>query len=220
MEAMEQIVVIPLKSAFRVWGRLALEEAYRFKLELELTESGTEKAFILAFKFRCFLEIARGTAWRELFWGLQEVSGLRALVGPESQREVIDPELLKTLLPDHERSSAKNDRVAFLDIQIRGEPPLNWPAAIGRDEFVWGPFDSNFIQVNDYENVVFNGESIQLQPTQAGMIRQLHNAYLEGRPDLAIKRLVPSGHISSYFKGQKAKLLRYPKRGFVQLNLD
>jgi hypothetical protein len=220
MEAMEQIVVIPLRSAFRVWGRLALEEAYRLKLELELTESGTEKAFILAFKFRCFVEIARGTAWSELFWGLHEVTGLRAPIGAETQREVIDPELLKTLSPDHERSSAKNDQVKFLDIQIRGEPPVNWPVAIGRDELVWGPFDSNFIQVNDYEDVILNGESIQLQSTQAGMIRQLHNAYLEGRPDLAIKRLAPSGHISSYFKGPKAKLLRYPKRGYVRLNIN
>jgi hypothetical protein len=220
MEAMEQIVFIPLKSAFRVWGRSALEEAYRHKLELELTEPGTEKAFILAFKFRCLVEIARGTAWEELFWGLHEVTGLRAPLGPETQREVIDLELLKTLLPDHERSSAKNDQVAILDIQIRGEPPLNWPAAIGRDEFVWGRFDSNFIQVNDYEYVILNGESIQLQPAQAGMIRQLHKAHLEGRPDLAIKRLVPIGHISSYFKGTKAQLLRYPTRGYVRLNVN
>jgi hypothetical protein len=110
--------------------------------------------------------------------------------------------------------------VEFLDIQVRGKPPITWPAAIGRDELVWGPLDSEFIQANGYEDIIFKGESIRLQPAQAEMVRQLHEAHLQGRPDLAIKRLVPSGHISSYFKGAKAKLLRYPRRGFVQLNID
>jgi hypothetical protein len=214
------MIVIPLRSAFRVWGGAAFEEAYRLKLQLEVSEPGSSERLLFATQFYFWIDLARRAAWRELACLLYEVSGLRSPVGPESRRELIGLELLKTLIPNHARSSAKSDQVEFLDLQVRGKPPITWPAAIGRDELVWGPFDSEFIQANDYEDIIFKGESIRLQPAQAEMVRQLHKAHLQGRPDLAIKRLVPSGHISSYFKGAKAKLLRYPRRGFVQLNID
>jgi hypothetical protein len=216
---MEETIVIPLKTVFRVWGRAAFEKAYRLRHQLELAEPESSEHLMLTIQLYFWFDLARRTAWRELACQLYEVTSLRSPVEPGSRREVIGPDLLKTLSPDHERSSAKNDHVEFLEIQIRGQPPIDWPSGMGRDEFVWGPFDSKFIHANDYEDITFKGESIRLQAAQAEMIRQLHKAHLEGRPNLAIKRLVPSGHISSYFKGQKANLLRYPKRGFVQLNL-
>jgi len=217
---MEETIVFPLKSAFRVLSGAALQEAYRLKLQLEASEPESSERLFFTIQVYFWIDLARRMAWRELACLLYEVTGLRSPVGPESQRELIGPELLKTLTPNHARSSAKSDQVEFLDIQVRGSPPITWAPAIGRDELVWGPFDSQFIQANDYEDIIFKGEAIRLQPTQAEMIRQLHKAHLEGRPELAIKRLVPSGHISSYFKGAKAKLLRYPGRNFVQLNLD
>jgi len=217
---MEENIIIPLRSAFRVWGRGALEEAYRHKLKMEDAEPGSSERLLFSIQYYFWLDLARRTAWREMACEPFEVTGLLSPVGPKSQREPISAELLKTLIPNHGHSSAKSDQVEHFDIQVRGKPPINWPAAIGRDELIWGPFDSEFIQANDYEDITFKGEPIRLQEVQARMVRELHEAHLEGRPALAIKRLVPNGHISSYFKGPKAKLLRYPRRGFVQLDLD